>query len=338
MTNDGRRSMKDDWRDAQVLVTGATGFIGAHLVRRLVEQGAQVSALCVEDSATLQRLSSLRKVNIDWHQVDLRTFGAVSRAVKAIQPDVVFHLAAQGVTEPFLSPDAAIRANVYGTIHLLRAVDGKAPVIVARTPGERDALNVYAASKAAAWTFCAMYRRTHGWPIIGALLFQVYGPGQSMKTLIPAAIAAALRGDDFPMTHGKQQRDWVYVADVVEALVSLTVARSSASPDAEPRRTLHERLATAGAAQGDVFPDTIEVGTGKTASVREVVESIYRIAGGSGKPLVGALPARPGEVQHQAADAHRTEQLIGWRARTTLDDGLRKTIEWTRERLIQPAN
>ncbi len=194
-------------RDARVLVTGATGFIGAHLARRLIAEGAQVSAL--------RRASSLRAAvhaDIDWHEVDLRTYGAVSNVVKAVRPDVAFHLAAAGVTDPFLSPDAAIRANVYGTIHVLRAVDGKAPVVVARTPGEQDALNVYAASKAAAWTFCRMYHRAYGWPIVGVMPFQTYGPGQPAQALIPSAIAAALRGDDFPMTQGEQQRDWALCA------------------------------------------------------------------------------------------------------------------------------
>jgi nucleoside-diphosphate-sugar epimerase len=300
----------------RVLITGATGFIGSHLARRLADAGAPVSAFRRMGAETLLRLESLRKVEVDWHDVDLRTFGAVSQAVKAIQPAIVFHLAAEGVTDPFLSPDAAIRANVYGAIHLLRAVDGRAPVIVARTPGERDALNVYAASKAAAWEFCRMYGRTHGWPIVGVMPFQTYGPGQPAQALLPSAIAAALRGDDFALTHGRQQRDWVHVADVVDALLELYHR-----PEMIP--------ALAG--------DTLEIGTGRTASVREVVENVYRLIGGSGRPLIGALPARPGEVDRQVADAGRARQLIGWRAQVSLEDGLRETIEWTREWLNQPA-
>lgn len=264
-------------------------------------------------------------MDVDWHQVDLRTYGAVARAVESIRPEIVFHLAAEGVTDPFLSPDAAIRANVYGTIHLLRAIDGKAPVIVARTPGESEAMNVYAASKAAAWTFCRMYQRTNGWPIAGAMVFQAYGPGQPAKALVPSAIAVALRGDDFPMTHGEQLRDWIFVEDVVEGLVEIGRRLEPKSRRLEPE---NRRLES---------PPTIEVGTGRAVSIRAVVETIYRLAGGSGRPLIGVLPARPGEVERQAADVDQAETLIGWRARVTLEDGLRKTIEWTREWLTTPA-
>ena len=294
-------------QDARVLVTGATGFVGAHLVRRLAAEGARVSALHVEDSATLRRHPVLGGVaGIDWHPVDLRTYGAVANAIRSIRPDAVFHLAAAGVNDPFLPPDAAIRTNLYGTLHLLRAVGGRATVVVTRTPGERDALNVYAASKASAWQFCRMYRRTQGWPIPGAMLFQVYGPGQPLKALVPSAIAAALGDRDFPMTHGAQQRDWVYVGDVVDAIVRLAL-----EPDA-----------------GD---ETIEIGTGQTHTVREVVDSIYQMVSGSGKPLTGVLPARPGEVLRQVADVSRAKALIGWQARVSLEDGLRETITWMRE-------
>ncbi len=316
-----------DLNGARVLVTGATGFIGAHLAQRLIGEGAHVSAFrragSHDQSASLSlrrdaaERTEVRTLGIDWHDADLRTYGAVSNAVRKIRPDLVFHLAAAGVTDPFLSPDAAIRANVYGTIHLLRAVDGQAPVIVARTPGERDSLNVYAASKSAAWEFCKMYRRVYRWPIVGVMPFQTYGPGQPARALIPSAIAAALRGDSFPMTHGQQERDWVHVDDVVEAFICLS-------------RRLESTPAMVG--------ETIEVGTGRAVSAREVVEMIYQMIEGPGRPLVGALPERPGEVARAVADADRVEQLVGWRARVSLEEGLRETIEWTREWLTRQVN
>ncbi len=289
------------------LVTGATGFIGSHLTRRLVQAGEKVSAL-VPPTESLRRVyeiigieaSTLRKVDV--HKVDLRTAGAVARAIDLIDPAFVFHLAAAGVTDPFLPPDKAIRTNVYGTIHLLRAIKGRARVIVLRTPGEIEALNVYAASKAAAWQFCQMYRRTQGWPVVGAMPFQVYGPGQTPQALIPSAIEAALAGRDFPTTSGRQQRDWIYIDDVIDALIAVGKAN-----------------------RFDI--ETIEIGSGSTSSVREVVELIYDLVGRGGRPLIGALPDRPGEAEIQRADADATAAVLGWRAQISLEAGLHKTIE-----------
>ncbi|HEY4688468.1 MAG TPA: SDR family NAD(P)-dependent oxidoreductase [Anaerolineae bacterium] len=316
-------------RDARVLVTGATGFIGAHLARRLLAEGAHVSAFRRVESSTARRYPLLDQAeSIDWREVDLRTHSLVSKAVKAIRPDLVFHLASIGGTDPFLSADTAIRTNLYGTLHLLRAVDGKAPVIVTRTPGERDAMNVYTASKAAAWEFCRMYHRAYNWPIVGVMPFQTYGPGQLPKALVPSAITAALRGEDFPMTPGAQRRDWLYVDDVIEAYVRIGGLRLSAI---RGNGNLQESYPA-------LDGETIEVGSGQIVSVREVVDCIYRIAGGLGKPLVGALPARPGEVECQMADAQRTTTLIDWRAGVTLEDGLRETIEWTRAWQNQPTS
>lgn len=297
-------------KGARVLVTGATGFIGSHMVQRLIGEEAQVFALRrVGLVETLRRLpAAFARYAIEWHEVDLRTYGSLAHAVSSIVPQVVLHLAAAGVTDPFLKPDAAIRANVYGTINLLRAVKGQARVIVARTPGEMDALNVYAASKAAAWSFCEMYRRTEGWPLVAVMPFQVYGPRQSARALIPAAVRAALRDEDFPLTPGEQQRDWVYIDDVVEAIL---------------------RVAT----QEAIVDETIEVGSGHIAAVSKVVEQAYRYVDGSGKPLIGVLPARPGEVQRQAANVDRTAELIGWRAKATLEEGLWETIRWERQQL-----
>jgi nucleoside-diphosphate-sugar epimerase len=282
------------------LVTGATGFIGSHLTRRLVQAGEQVSVL-VPSGVDRSALKGVLE-QVELHEVDLRTAGAVARAIDTLDPSFVFHLAAAGVTDPFLSPDEAIRTNVYGTIHLLRAIKGRARVIVMRTPGEIEALNVYAASKAAAWQFCRMYRRTQGWPIVGAMPFQVYGAGQTSKALIPSAIEAALAGRDFPATSGGQQRDWIYIDDVIDALITLGKAN-----------------------RFDL--ETIEIGSGSTLSVREAVERIYDLVGRGGRPLIGALPDRPGEVEIQSADADATAAILGWRAQVSLEAGLRQTIE-----------
>lgn len=287
-----------------VLVTGATGFIGRHLVRCLADAGRDVTILVREAYGMGERLPQpLATLRPQFRAVyaDLRNARLTVRAVEEAAPEQIVHLAAAGATDPFLPVNDALRHNLQGTINLVRAAFEKTStarqLIVARTPGERSAMNVYAASKAAAWNFCQMYARTEGWPVQGAMIFQAYGPGQPERALIPAAFAAALSGDDFPMTSGEQERDWIYVQDVAEGVAAMTDCRL--------------RPGT-----------TVELGTGQATSVADVVRQIYALAGRGGRPRPGALPDRPGEAPVQVADVGSTASLIGWRASQPLSRGL----------------
>jgi len=236
----------------RVLITGASGFIGQTLVPHLVQQGMAVSVLMREAYAGQPWPPALTAVRPQLEVVyaDLRNFQLTVRAVQQAAPEAVLHLAAAGVTDPFLGVDTAVRHNLTGTVNLARACFEKnhtvRQLVVARTPGERESMNVYAASKAAAWNFCQMYGRTQNWPIYGAMIFQAYGPGQSSRSLIPAAITAARAGQDFPMTAGTQQRDWIYVTDVAAGLQAMLGAELTPG-------------------------ETIELGSGQTTSLLDVV-------------------------------------------------------------------
>ncbi len=291
----------------RVLVTGATGFVGRALLPRLVGQ-ADVTLLLLEEVAGAPLPAPLGPLRPELDVVygDLRNYPLTARAVRQARPDRVIHLAAAGVVEPFLDPRLALSHNVTGTLNLLRACfDSDATtqqLIVARTSAELAPSNVYAASKAAAWAFCAMYARAAAWPIHGAMIFQAYGPGQPPTLLLPAALHAARAGQDFPMTEGQQEKDWIHVDDIAEGLLALL------GRDLPPGTT-------------------VELGTGQTTPVRAVVERLYALAGRGGRPLPGALPSRPGEAPRHAADADATAALIGWRARVGLEEGLAGLVE-----------
>jgi nucleoside-diphosphate-sugar epimerase len=166
-----------------------------------------------------------------------------------------------------------------------------------------DPVNAYAASKSAAWLFCNLCHRTYGYPIVTVRPFTVYGPRQSERALIPQVILSALRGEDFEMTGGEQTRDFTYVDDIVEGYIRASIS-------------------------GKAIGQTINLGTGKEHAIKDVVLKVVELMGSTVKPLIGALPYRPGEIWCLYSDSSKARELLGWQPQVGLEDGLRKTIEW----------
>ena len=151
----------------RVLVTGAGGFIGRRLCSRLIELQATVVAVDC-------RTPTLEGALPGFVRMDLASPDEI-RALDGVDPTLVFHLAVAGASDPFLPPEDALRVNVFGTMNLLQTLGGRVPVVVART---------------------------RGWPLLGAMVFQCYGLGQSARNVLPAALAAACAGEEFSLSPG----------------------------------------------------------------------------------------------------------------------------------------
>jgi len=290
--------------------------VGQHLVRRVAETGARIYAGVATDEKP-ERVARL-PAQVRRLTFDLRNAVDVHASVAEAAPHVVFHLAAVGATNPGVDPHLALAVNAGGALNLLEALRKRASehghlrrVVLVGTCyeyGRREAFEgldpftAYAASKVAAWAFGRTYWRAYGLPIVTVRPFQIYGPGQPDHTLIPAAIRAALAGADFPMTPGEQERDFIYVDDIIHGF--LAAARA---PGVEGQ--------------------SLDLGTGQAHTLRQVVEYVWAMTGAQGQMLPGALPYRPGDVMHLVADADRTARLTGWRARVGLEQGLNRTIE-----------
>ncbi len=280
--------------------------MGAHVTVALCEQAGP------DEIAVLPEMA-------DHRDGDVRDYSKMRQLVHEVAPDYIFHLAAVGVNNPFIAEETALQINLNGTVNLLRAIEQSRRsgdltsravrrVVVTGTSyeygttGQLDPGNVYAASKVAAWAFCRMYYRAYGIPVVVVRPFNVYGPGQDERALIPSAIRAALSGQDFPMTPGEQQRDFVYVDDVIQGLLGIAVADG-------------------------IDGESLDLGTGQAISVRNAVERIFALTKSVGRPLVGALPYRNGMVSKLVADADRTKRLTGWQAKIPLEKGLEITIK-----------
>jgi nucleoside-diphosphate-sugar epimerase len=232
-------------------------------------------------------------------------------------PDLVYHLASHVSGSRDIELVApTVRANFLSTLNVLAAATsaGCFRVVLAGSleePGEPDPYPVptspYAAAKWASSGYARMFAELYGTPVSIARLFMVYGPGQvDSRKLIPYVIRSLLEGNTPALSSGSRPVDWVFVDDVVEALID---------------------LGSRSAALGEV-----DIGSGELVTVRAVVEELERILSKEGQSRFGAIPDRPME-RVRVADISRTADLIGWRPRTSLRQGLLETVDWVRENL-----
>lgn len=298
------------------LVTGAAGFIGSHVARALLEGGAEVHAL-VRPGTDLGRIAGCRP-RLHVHRADLRDSEAVSTAWEAARPEVVVHAAIFGVHPGRRGGEEMVATNVLGTHHLLaccRRAGVRRLVVLGGSSeyGRRTApmkeedppepVSLYGATKAMATLLCQQAARRHGVPVVVLRPFSVYGPGEPRHRLIPTAIRRALDGGPLRLTGPGWRRDFVYVEDVVEAVLRTVALEGHAG-------------------------EIVNVGSGLQTGNEEVVALVDRLTGGGLEVLAGAYPPHPTDARHWVADVGKAEKVLGWRPRTDLEEGLRRTVAW----------
>lgn len=298
-------------------MSGAAGFVGANLVRRLIEDGHIVHGIVRpgSDRWRLHRLSS----DISVHEANLIDHGQVASLVQTVRPDWVFHLAAYGAYPTQKDLFRMIQTNVAGLANLLDAALRRGFEAFVNTgssseyglkdhaPLESESLEPnsdYAVTKAAATLLCTSLAQRHAAPIRTLRLYSVYGPYEDPNRLIPTLIVRGRRGELPPLVDPDIARDFVEVSDVTDAYL-----RAACTGVQEP---------------GAIY----NVGSGLQTSIRDVVTVAERVLGFRAAPVWASMPAREWDTKVWVANADKIRQTLGWRPSHTLESGFSAMARW----------
>lgn len=308
-----------------ILVTGAGGFIGSHLVEALLKKDANVIAFCSYNSrgfwGWLDYIDEDLKKKIKVILGDIRDKNFVEKNTKGI--DLLFNLAALiAIPYSYIAPESFIETNVKGTLNILEAslknkikrivhistseVYGTPKKIPITEEDELIGQSPYSASKIAADKICEAYYFSYGLPVVILRPFNTYGPRQSMRAVIPTILVQIIKNHkEIKLGNLEPERDLTYVEDTVNGIIK------------------------AGEIE-NIEGETIQLGTGIKKSIKEIVEIALEISGKKLKVVKEEERVRPekSEVMVLQSSPQKAKKLLNWEAKVELKEGLKKTYEW----------
>lgn len=314
----------------KILVTGAGGFIGSHLVESLLEKGAAVRALVRyngrNDWGMLADLPAESQKSIEVIAGDIRDPFFVRKAVQGC--DAVFHLAALiGIPYSYVAPADYVAVNVQGTVNVLQACrDERTPRLVHTSTSETygtaqyvpidekhpmQGQSPYSASKIGADKMAESYYNSFELPVVIVRPFNTFGPRQSARAFIPTVIIQALTGDKVVMGSLEPVRDMTFVKDTAEGFITVGMCDKAVG-------------------------QTINLGVGQGRTIGQMVGMILKLAGKPNLPIEqDPQRIRPSksEVLRLVSDNSKARTLCGWQPKYSLEEGLKETIDWIRKNL-----
>ena len=312
----------ENWKQTKVFITGAAGFIGANLARHLLQMGCEVHVLLRPQSRTWRLDDILSELNC--HAGDLTNKEELSQLVRATRPEYVWHLATYGAYPFQTDARNILETNILGTCNLLTACEnlehlqrlvymGSSSEYGKKSGAMRedmllDPATLYGIAKATATMLCVYFHKEKKLPTTVLRPFSVFGPYEEPGRLFPDVVTALLRGQSPRLANPDATRDFVYVDDVLDALLLAAQA---------PK----------------VIGEVCNVSSGKETSIRQIFEIAKRVTASSIHAAFGTAAPRVYDASMWVGDATKAVEVLGWEPKHTLENGISKTIAWYREHL-----
>lgn len=319
-----------DYKNKRVFVTGAGGFIGSHLIERLVEEGAKVRALCLYNSkgfwGWLENTSDNVKKSIEVILGDVRDRNLMEKCTRDI--DIIFHLAALiAIPYSYIAPESFIDTNIKGTLNLLEGarknnvkrfvhistseVYGTPDKIPIDEKNELKGQSPYSASKIGADKICEAYFCSYDLPVVILRPFNTYGPRQSARAVIPTILTQLIsKKRILKLGNIEPERDLTFISDTVDGILKAGLKKN-------------------------IEGETIQLGTGKKYSIKELAQICIKITETSAEIEKEDIRVRPdkSEVMVLLSNPSKAKKLLGWEAKVSIEEGILKTYNWLKENI-----
>ena len=306
-------------KNNKILVTGGHGFIGAHLVRRLLQEEAQVSILA-KKNANLWRIQDILK-DIQVCNGDIVDTQKTNNILRKLKPDYIFHLAADSRCSSKTNSIQKIKTNIIGTANITEAIAqiGCKKIINLGSSSEYgtslqkidenteiNPIDIYGITKSTATKIAHNIALKHKMDIVTLRPFNIFGEGESSERLFPYIILQLLQGKNVPLTNCTQTRDYCYIENVITALIL-----AAKNPNLK----------------NEIF----NIGSGITHSLQYFVEIIFKNFETNKKPLYGSLPYKESERMNVSSDVSKIKRILNWDITISLEKGIQNTIKWYKE-------